>query len=91
MSFATTITENPDTYLIISGFFYIFNIFVTLTEMMTFFLVVKIMLPITPSDKETRSKFQRFLFKGFANKNELRAAVLANNPDINTDQRSLVI
>ena len=50
--------------------------------MMTFFLVVKLMVPITPSDKETRSKFQRFLFKGFADKNELRAAILANNPDM---------
>ena len=56
-------------------------------EMMTFFLVVRFMLPITPSDKEKRSKFQRFLFKGFADKNELRTAVLANNPDMNQSQR----
>jgi len=56
-------------------------------EMMTFFLVVKLMIPITPSDKEKRSKFQRFLFKGFADKNELRAAVLANNPDMGQSQR----
>jgi hypothetical protein len=48
------------------------------------------MLPITPSDKETRSKFQRFLFKGFADKNELKAAVLANNPDMDQDQRSIM-
>ena len=52
-------------------------------EMTTFFLVVKLMLPITPSDKKKRSKFQRFLFKGFADRNELRAAILANNPDMN--------
>ena len=58
-----------------------------LVEMMTFFLVVKLMLPITPSDKNKRSKFQRFLFKGFADKNELRAAVLANNPDMDESQR----
>jgi len=56
--------------------------------MMTFFLVVKLMLPTTPSEKEKRSKFQRFLFNGFADKNELRAAVLANNPDMDQSQRS---
>ena len=59
-------------------------------EMMTFFLVVKLMLPITLSDKNKRSKFQRFLFKGFADKNELRAAVLANNPDMNPEQRQIM-
>jgi len=48
------------------------------------------MIPITPSEKENRSKFQRFLFKGFADRNELRAAVLANNPDMNESQRSLM-
>ena len=62
----------------------------TFLEMMTFFLVVKMMLPITPSDKEKRSKFQRFLFKGFTDNNELKAAVLANNPDMDQDQRSLM-
>ena len=58
--------------------------------MTTFFLVVRIMLPITKTDKETRSKFQRFLFNGFANKDELKAAILANNPLMDADQRSLV-
>ena len=58
--------------------------------MMTFFLVVKMMLPITENDKETRSKFQRFLFNGFADKDELKAAILANNPRMDTDQRSLM-
>jgi hypothetical protein len=57
---------------------------------MTFFLVVKLMLPITPSDKEKRSKFQRFLFKGFADKNELKAAILQNNQDIDGEQRSMI-
>ena len=61
-----------------------------LVELMTFFIVVKLMLPITPSDKEKRSKFQRFLFKGFADKSELRAAVIANNPDMDRNQRSLM-
>ena len=55
-------------------------------QLMTFFLVVKIMLPVTPSDKESRSKFQRFLFKGFADSNELRAAVLAKNPEMDQSQ-----
>jgi len=58
--------------------------------MTTFFFFVKLMLPITPSDKKTRSRFQRFLFKGFADKNELKAAVLANNPDMDQSQRSLM-
>ena len=57
---------------------------------MSFFLVVKLMLPITPSDKEKRSKFQRFLFKGFADINELRAAILQNNRDIDDEQRSMI-
>jgi hypothetical protein len=57
---------------------------------MTFFFVVKIMLPITKTDKEKRSKFQRFLFNGFADKDELKAAILANNLHMNADQRSLV-
>ena len=48
------------------------------------------MLPITPSDKEKRSEFQRFLFKGFADINELRAAILQNNHDIDEEQRSLI-
>jgi hypothetical protein len=30
------------------------------------------------------------LFNGFADKNELKAAILANNPDMDEDQRSLV-
>ena len=61
-----------------------------LVEMTTFFLVIKLMLPITPSDKETRSKFQKFLFQGFVDKNELKAAVLANNPDMNQEQRQIM-
>ncbi len=62
----------------------------TLLEMMSFFLVAKLMLPITLSEKEKRSKFQRFLFNGFADKNELKAAILSNNPDMNQSQRSLM-
>lgn len=48
------------------------------------------MLPLTPKDKETRSKFQQFLFKGFMNKDELHAAVLANNPDMTQEQRAIM-
>ena len=58
--------------------------------MITFFLVVRMMIPITKTDKQTRSKFQRFLFNGFADKNELKAAILAKNPGMDADQRSLV-
>ncbi len=59
-------------------------------EMATFFIIVKLMIPITKLDKKTRSNFQRFLFKGFANKDELKAAVLANNPDLDEDELSLI-
>ena len=45
------------------------------------------MLPLTKSDKEKRSKFQRFLFNGFANREELEAAIFANNPDMTEEQR----
>ena len=48
------------------------------------------MLPITQSEKEERSKFQRFLFQGFADINELKAAVFANNPDVDQELRSLI-
>ncbi len=72
--------ENFKTGFILYGIYYILFAIANLLEITTFFLVIKLMLPITPSEKETRSKFQRFLFKGFADKNELKAAVLANNP-----------
>ena len=75
--------ENKDTYLFLIGIVDILLATYTLLEMMSFFLVAKLMLSITLSDKEKRSKFQRFLFNGFADKNELKAAILANNPDMN--------
>ena len=59
-------------------------------EIMTFLLVIKLMLPVTQSDIKKRSKFQRFLFSGFVDKNELRAAVLANNRDMDEQQRFLI-
>jgi branched-subunit amino acid ABC-type transport system permease component len=42
-----------------------------LIQMLTFFLVVKLMIPLTKSEKEKRSKFQQFIFKGFADIKEL--------------------
>jgi hypothetical protein len=61
-----------------------------LLELCTFFLVVKLMLPITQSDRKLRSKFQRFLFKGFADINELKAAILVNHIVMTEEQRARV-
>ena len=80
-------SENEVSYpiQILEGVFWILTSIEQLLSVSTFFLVIKLMIPITPSDKEKRSKFQRFLFKGFAEIDELRAAVLANNPDMDQD------
>ena len=83
-------TQNHNRYLISRGIVDILFATQCIIEMSTFFYVVKMMLPITKNDKETRSKFQRFLFNGFADKKELKAAILANNPHMDADQRSLV-
>jgi hypothetical protein len=80
--------QNED--FILEGIRSILDLIRLFIELMSFFLVVKLMLPITPSDKQKRSKFQRFLFKGFADINELRAAILQNNHDIDDDQRSMI-
>jgi hypothetical protein len=64
--YATNHSESIKIYLILKGITDILFSISALVEMMTFFLVVKLMLPITPSEKEKRSEFQRFLFKGFA-------------------------
>ena len=58
--------ENKNTQLILFAIYDISLSIQNLLQAITFFLVVKLMLPITPSDKNKRSKFQRFLFKGFA-------------------------
>jgi hypothetical protein len=50
-------TDNIDANLILGGVFDILISISQFVEMMTFFLVVKLMLPITPLDKENRSKF----------------------------------
>ena len=76
--------------LILAGITNILLVTSDIIVMTTFFLVVRMMLPITKNDKETRSKFQRFLFNGFADKDELKAAILANNPHMDADQRSLM-
>lgn len=83
-------TDDLNTYLTLRGILDITMFPETALEFLSFFLVVKLMLPVTPTDKETRSKFQRFLFKGFANKDELHAAVLANNPDMTIEQRAFM-
>jgi hypothetical protein len=48
--------------------------------MLTFFLVIKILMPMTNEEKDNKSQFRKFLFNGFADKNELKAAVFAQNP-----------
>ncbi len=67
------------------------QILTNLMEFVTFFLVVKLMLPITSSEKETSSNFQRFLFKGFFEKKKrIETTILANNLDMNQSQRKLI-
>ena len=80
--------QNED--FILEGIRSILDLIRLFIELTSFFLVVKLMLTITPSDKKKRSKFQRFLFKGFADINELRAAILQNNHDLDEEQRSLI-
>jgi len=58
--------------------------------MFTFFLVIKIMMPMTNEEKENKSQFRKFLFNGFANKHELKAAVFAQNPLMQSDERNLM-
>jgi hypothetical protein len=50
-------TENVDTVLTLLGINDLLASLGDLLEVLTFFLVVKLMLPITQSDKENRSKF----------------------------------
>ena len=57
--------------LVLYGVYNIFLAFDNLLEMATFLLVVKLMLPITLSDKDSRSKYQKFLFKGFLDRDHL--------------------
>ena len=47
-------------------FMFIASMIISLLEMLTFFLVVKLMLPITHAEKENKSQFRNFLFNGFA-------------------------
>jgi hypothetical protein len=59
-----------------------------LLQVLSFLLVVKMMLPITQSDRQKRSEFQRFIFNGFANREELETAIFVNNPDMTEEQRA---
>lgn len=61
-------TPENNTKLIFSGICDLLICPENALELLTYFLVVKLMLPTTQYDKEKRSKFQRFLFKGFADK-----------------------
>ena len=68
--------------------FYIFagvvNIMICLrdlTEMATFFLVVKMMLPFTERDKKLRSRFNQFIAKGCADKGVLKDAIVAHEAE----------
>ena len=58
--------------------------------MLTFLLVIKIMMPMTNEEKDNKSQFRKFLFNGFADKNELKAAVFAQNPLMQSEERSLM-
>ena len=58
--------------------------------MLTFFLVIKIMMPMTNEEKDHKSQFRKFLFNGFADKNELKAAFFAQNPQMQSEERSLM-
>ena len=58
--------------------------------MSTFFLVVKLMMPITKSDKKNRASYQQFTFKGFIDHRALKDAIFKHNPDMTADQRSFV-
>jgi len=71
----------------LSGVSYLAFCLPDLFQALIFLLVGKLMLPITKSGKEKRSKFQRFLFNGFANREELESAIFANNPDMTEEQR----
>ena len=58
--------------------------------MLTFFIVIKIMIPMTNEEKENKSQFRKFLFNGFADKYELKAAVFAQNPSMLEEERNLM-
>jgi hypothetical protein len=70
-------SSNTTTECILLVFCYLFLCINNLLEMLTFFLVVKLMLPFTQKEKENKSQFKKFLFNGFADRHELKAAILA--------------
>jgi hypothetical protein len=80
--------DDFERYVTYYGFYYLLQCLSNLMQVLTFSLVIKLMLPITKSERERQSKFQRFLFNGFANKEELEAAIFANNPDMTEEERS---
>ena len=57
---------------------------------MTFGLVVFLMTPVGENQKMARREFQRFLFVGFLNRNELEAAIKRQYPDLTESQLSFI-
>ena len=49
--------------------------FASLSEAMTFGLVIFLMLPMGGNQKMKRDEFQRFLFVGFLDRTKLEAAI----------------
>ena len=70
---------------VLHGVYDLLNCFTLPTEVITFFLVVKLMLPITKSEKRTQSGYVQFVYKGFVDLTTLKAAIYANNPDMTAD------
>lgn len=59
-------------------------------EMITFYLVVFLMMPLTKKSKQRFAALQKFLLNGFIKPEELEAAVLAQNPDMDEETRNQV-
>ena len=87
---AITHVKEDGTYLVLVGSIYILLCVGNLLEMATFFLVVKLMLPITKPEKDNRARYKQFLFMGFLDVNQLKYAVYRHNPGMSADQRSFV-
>lgn len=62
-----------------------------LLELLTFFLVIFIVLPVTKDQKQSRVKFQNFLFNGHSSLESLERAVLEANPSMNEQDRVKVV
>ena len=63
---------------------------VNLVEVLIFFLVLRLMLPIGANQKMKCKEFQRFLFVGFLDRSELEAAILEKYPNLTATQISFI-